>query len=176
MRRANPPGTRVGVVMTGRPSASAMVVDCGEKTMTVRHRISILVCVFAAASALGGSVVAAAPSPGIIQFQSPTRNIACSMSAENVVCMVAQRIYTAPPPPPDCHGGWGDEFALPAGQPVQIVCHTDRPVGNDVPELPYGDQRQLGNILCSSMVGYLVCTDLGTGHGFHLAREFYTIY
>lgn len=156
--------------------------------------------VVGSALALAVSVVLAVPVPALsdsgafYEFQSPSGNIGCVMSAEGDVasarCDIRDRTYAVPARPPigsgECPigGGWGDSLSLTQGGAAVMHCHTDsaapppaeyQTVG-DPPILNYGDSHTLGAITCNSESAGVTCTDTSTGHFFRISRDTYELH
>ena len=130
-----------------------------------------LVAMVAAAIAL--SAAAHADSE---QFQSPSGNIACDISAGGVACDIRDYTYQ-PPPPPLCaqHISWGNRFTLDQGKPAAIVCHGDTVRVPGEPTLDFGQTKSVGTLSCDSEPSGMKCTDSSTGHYFRVSRDSYDL-
>ncbi|OBA61926.1 hypothetical protein A5647_09375 [Mycobacterium sp. 1100029.7] len=113
-------------------------------------------------------------------FQSPSGNIYCLLGAETdgtsrADCQVQQHTYPVPPPG-DCHlGGWGGQFSVKQGDPVELVCQGGVLTGPPMPTLGYGETRSIGAITCKSEPVGVTCTDDSTGHFFRASRDSYQL-
>jgi hypothetical protein len=148
--------------------------------MPVQHRLPTLLggCGAAAAAVLIAAAGAAAQPPvtSAIDFQLPSGNIGCRVTATDAVCLIHTYTYSPPRRPADCHAAWGDEIAMHVGQLAHFACHSDLPVDSSAPQLPYGGVQQAGKLVCHSTIDYASCDDTSDKHGFQLARGFFTIY
>lgn len=114
------------------------------------------------------------------RFQSPSGNIYCLLGTETdgtnrADCQVQQHTYPIPPPG-DCHlGGWGSQFSLKQGSPVELVCQGGMLTGPPLPTLDYGQTRSIGTITCRSDPAGMNCTDDSTGHFFRVSRDSYRL-
>lgn len=136
-------------------------------------------------------------------FLMPSKNVACVMKPDSVVCQIDGKQYKAkkgdidPTTFEGCTATKADAMNIAAGTDPTWVClpYDIRP-GTDVASggawagpgigatdtlgetpvavLPYGSTIRLGNMSCASDSAGVDCTDLTTGHGFQLAREAYT--
>jgi hypothetical protein len=113
-------------------------------------------------------------------FQSPSGNIYCLLGTENngtnrADCQVQQHTYPVPSPQ-GCHlGGWGSQFSLKQGSPVELVCQGGVLTSPPMPTLGYGETRSIGTITCKSDPAAMTCTDDSTGHFFRVSRDSYQI-
>jgi hypothetical protein len=149
-------------------------------TWTHTRRITALVLTAAAAVAaptIGPPATAHADDGGA--FQSPSGNVNCLIgtfaAASNhnfVYCEVADRIWEAPPQPPDCPLVWGSRFRLEQGEAAGFACyHQDLPAPQQT--LDYGQRRSVGTITCDSEPSGMTCTDSSSGRFFRVSRESY---
>ena len=128
----------------------------------------------AAVAALGAPPNAHADT--LYNFQSPSGNITCVMSALQGIapeasCGIVDHTWVAPPRPQVCMGGWGDQIDLNQGSPPALVCHTDTTRGSGLPTLQYGQTRSVASLTCESTPAGITCTDFSTGHFFRISRE-----
>jgi hypothetical protein len=113
-------------------------------------------------------------------FESPSGNIYCLLGTETdgtnrADCQVQQHTYPIPPPG-DCHlGGWGSQFSLKQGSPVELVCQGGVLTVPPMPALGYGQTRSIGAITCQSEPAGVTCTDESTGHFFRVSRDSYQL-
>jgi hypothetical protein len=136
------------------------------------------VLMVAAVTAVGPAANAHADT--LYQFQSPSGNITCVMSAlQGIVpqasCGVVDHTWVAPPRPQVCMGAWGDQIDLNQGSPPALVCHTDTTRGSGLSTLQYGQMRSLASLTCESEPTGITCTDSSTGHFFRISRESYEL-
>ena len=140
-------------------------------------KIQVIQAVSMAFAATTIGFAATAHAENGYEFQSPSGNIACNLSSNDgqgfVACDIGDHTYVSPPPPPSCHGGWGDRFALAQGNSPVMACHTDTLRIPGLPTLSYGQSRSLGTITCVSEPAWMSCTDTSTGNFFHVSRESY---
>jgi hypothetical protein len=110
------------------------------------------------------------------QFQSPSGNIACDISAGGVACDIRDYTYQ-PPPPPLCaqHLAWGNRFGLDRGKAAVIVCHGDTLRVPGEATLDYGQTKSVGTFTCDSELSGVKCTDSSTGHYFRVSRDSYDL-
>lgn len=102
-------------------------------------------------------------------FASPTRNIACTVSAAQVTCGAAE--LASPPQQEDgCELSVGYVVTLSAVG-VELPC-AQRPAVADagVAVLEYGQSAVVGDITCESTEAGVTCTDARSGAGFRIAR------
>lgn len=106
---------------------------------------------------------------GYTEFRTPSGNIACGISNENVSCEIADHTWRLPPKPEDCELDWvaGAHFGIADG--VQIgLCQSDT-VRGATRVLAYGTGVQVDEFACISEQAGVTCRDGGTG-GFFLSR------
>lgn len=133
----------------------------------------------ASAGSSGGAAASASPSgsasSGPAHFRLPSGNIACTLTADNATCTIANATFTVPPLA-GCTGTVGHTVVLDA-KGVATPCETGAPpgaAGADVPTLPYGSSSTLGGRTCTSATDGVTCID-SRGVGFRLARESLTL-
>lgn len=136
-------------------------------------------------------------------FVMPSGNIQCVMRAASVVCQVADKDFepAADDLNPDALGDCGvdtaDAVTVLAGSRATWGCtsetirgqaalelggwwaadgvgRTEEVEGTDLAVLAYDSSLQVGSMLCRSSVTDVTCRDLGSSHGFTLAREAYS--
>ncbi|MUL63877.1 hypothetical protein BOO86_05320 [Mycobacterium sp. CBMA 234] len=119
-------------------------------------------------------------------FQSPSGNIACSLtfvppgpsvgSGGNAVqCDVGDHTWPAPQPRTNCLDTGGDTVILRAGGGPVLACHRGSLVPSSWPALEYGQTRSAGTITCDSETSGMTCTDSSTGHFFRMSRDSYEV-
>ena len=134
--------------------------------------------VVAAISAVGPAAVAHADA--LYQFQSPSGDITCVMSAFQGIaprasCGVVDPAYVIPPRPQSCLGAFGDQIDMVEGSSPAMVCHSDTTRGSGLPTLQVGETRSLASFTCKSEPAAITCTDSTTGHFFRISRESYNL-
>ncbi|WP_109470915.1 hypothetical protein [Ornithinimicrobium cavernae] len=136
-------------------------------------------------------------------FLMPSRNVACVLQPDHVVCQIDGKQYSAgqadinPEAFQGCDPRRADAMSVGGGADPSWAClpydirpgtdvaaggawagpgvgATDTLDGRTVALLPYGSTLRLGNVSCTSDRLGVDCTDLTTGRGFQLARETYT--
>jgi hypothetical protein len=132
----------------------------------------------AAVTAAGPAAIAHADN--LYQFQSPSGNITCVMSAlqgtaPRASCGSVDRTWVIPPRPMTCTGAFGDQIDLVLGSSPALVCHSDTTRGSGLPTLQYGETRSVASLTCQSEPASITCTDSGTGHFFRISRESYEL-
>lgn len=134
-----------------------------------------------AVAVTAATAVAAFAIPATAQaaFQSPSSNITCYMGhdpngAVSVTCAIAQKYWTAPPRPDDCHLDWGSRLRLEQALPARFACY-----GQSMPAseqtLAYGTSLSDGTLVCYSKTTGITCSDTYTGHYFKVSREGYEL-
>jgi hypothetical protein len=134
----------------------------------------IIAAAAAAVAAVGPGATAHADN--FYQFQSPSGNITCVMSAlpgaaPRASCGAIEHTWVIPPRPMSCMGAFGDQIDLVQGSSPAMACHTDTTRGSGLPSLGYGETRSVGTLTCVSEPASVTCTDSGTGHFFRISRE-----
>lgn len=107
-------------------------------------------------------------------FESPSRNIGCSISAEDIRCDIKEKEFPSPAPPSDCDLDHGNSLYLTTEGTPTFLCHGDTVFWNGEP-LAYGTSIRAGEMSCTSTEAGMVCWSIATGHGFVLARESYRL-
>lgn len=137
-------------------------------------------------------------------FVMPSGNIQCVVRTDSVVCQLAAKDFTpeqqdmSPQVLGDCGPATADAVTLAAGTGAGWTCNAGtirgqaaldlggwwardgvgtREVidGVELAVLAYGQDLQVGSILCSSDTTGVACRDLTGGGGFTLARETYSL-
>ncbi|MCU1646283.1 MAG: hypothetical protein JWN03_6558 [Nocardia sp.] len=137
---------------------------------------STVLCAVAAATTALALSVAPANAAQLDQFVTPSGNIGCLVGPHGAVCEIRDHSYAQPAVPANCHGAYGDVFSEQDGAFAQINCHTDQPVDFHSRVVDYGQQVRQGTLACNVTTRFVECADGSTGHGFTLAREFYSVY
>lgn len=115
------------------------------------------------------------PTPGSVQFTTPSGNITCGMAGPattaSVSCLVAEASYPTPDKPADCPLNWAaTALSIAAGRAHRGLCLGGAPFPPVSSVLPYGSTLRYGPIACRSDAAYLACADVDTGHGFEVSR------
>ncbi len=121
-------------------------------------------------------VVAAAESEpvGLDWFQSPSGNILCAISSDQVRCDIGEKSWTAPRPA-SCDLDWGNGLAVGSG-PAEVVCAGDTVQAEGVPSLEYGQSSQVGQFKCESSESGMRCENTATGNGFLISQSTYEVF
>jgi hypothetical protein len=127
-----------------------------------------------------GNAGSAAAGPNVTQitpFTSPSGKIGCQIDPAMVRCDITERTWSAPPRPADCPSvtGYGQGLTLQAGGRARFVCAGDTAMTQGNP-LAYGDWITAGVLRCDSAESGITCRDVGTGHGFTVARQSYNLF
>ncbi len=110
------------------------------------------------------------------RFATPSRNIACMMSADEVRCDVAQRSWQTPPKPAGCGGDYGKGAQLAGAGSGELTCAGDTMADPGLTVLAYGQGVRFGGVVCVSRETGLRCANESTGHGFRVARASYDLF
>jgi hypothetical protein len=108
-------------------------------------------------------------------FSTPSGNVACAMTDQNVRCDIAEKDWTPPPKPDTCPVDWGNGLNLEGVLPGAPVCAGDTVLGEH-PVLEYGQASEVGPYRCESEQAGVTCRHLDAGTGFFLARERYEVF
>lgn len=112
---------------------------------------------------------------GEIFFQTPSKNIFCSLADSKVRCDIVHKSWTPPPKPSGCELDWGNGMYIEAGK-AGVTCTGDTLIGSAKGTLEYGRAYRSGSVLCDSESMGLTCRDEQTGRGFTLAVARYSIF
>ncbi len=104
-------------------------------------------------------------------FLTPSRNIGCAISSDQVRCDIVERSYDLPPKPASCHGGFGRSIAVGRAGIAAFVCVRDTVIDPGAPILGYGSSTQVGDFGCTSSTESISCYHLESDHGFELSRD-----
>ena len=135
----------------------------------------------AAANAGLGAAPSATPSVSVARrvseasFQTPSKNIACHLSAESARCDIGRKQWSPPPKPDDCQLAWGNGVAVERRGEATFTCAGDTLLGAGT-LLPYGQSLQAGDVVCDSTTTALRCSNVGSGHGFMLSVQQYQLF
>jgi eukaryotic-like serine/threonine-protein kinase len=113
---------------------------------------------------------------GGARFASPTRNIACAMTADQVRCDVAETAWQLPPKPADCSADFGKGAVLAGTGGGLLSCVSDTVADPALPVLPYDQGVRFAGVVCVSKQTGLRCENTATGHGFRVARASYDLF
>jgi hypothetical protein len=114
----------------------------------------------------------ATTTAGSVGFRSPSGNIVCAVSTASARCDVRSRSWAAPPKPSTCTGTWGQGLQVDAAG-ASIACTTA--LLPSAPVLAYGAKTARGTYSCTSGKDGVTCVDSGSGHGFTVAKESYSV-
>lgn len=144
-------------------------------------RASIRHLAIRTALVLPGPILAALPAQADVDwFQTPSRNIECSVGfgpdSSDIACRIAT-IDGAPttPRPDGCTGAYGQGVSMLSTGPVRVECGTPAPITAGDQVFDYGETRDFGGITCTVDTDGLLCTNQG-GHGFFLSRARQTVF
>jgi hypothetical protein len=121
---------------------------------------------------------AASPAVRLVDeanFQSPSRNISCTMTASLVRCDIVRKNWVASAKPSSCSLDWGNGMYLNKTK-AGFVCAGDTVVGTATTVLPYGSSLRAGDLQCDSGNAALRCIDQKNEHGFTLAVADYNLF
>lgn len=104
----------------------------------------------------------------ITDFSSPTGNINCQLSNEDVVCTVLEHDFEAPS---ECSAGV--TFRLDDEGQAEIDCSLS--VSTQGQALGYGEVTGNESFACQAQELYFECWSQLTGNGFEIAREYYDL-
>ncbi len=114
----------------------------------------------------GGPATTAAPTRTVKleQFQTPTKNIACAATSEDVRCDIEEKSWAPPPRPASCDRDldWGNGFSILPSGTTTGNCATDTVLNKENPVLAYGEASTIGAITCVSRLDGLTCTHART--------------
>jgi hypothetical protein len=116
----------------------------------------------------------AGPQPVVAErFAAPSRNIACTMTASEARCTIAQ-LSAKPAPVDGCDGTVGYVVKVGADGTVETPCiaRKDQPhkASPKLETLAYGKSVTMGRLTCTSSETGVECRAKGTGKGFSIAR------
>lgn len=106
---------------------------------------------------------------GLVQFRTPSGNIACGVTNENASCEIREHTWRLPPRDPECEFDWvaGANVGLTG---IELgLCRSDTVLGARR-VLDYGTGVRVGDLTCVSERAGVTCRDAGTG-GFFLSRD-----
>ena len=112
------------------------------------------------------NVVGAIPT-----FLTPSHNIGCAISGNQVRCDIAEHSYRNPPRPADCQGAYGQSIAVTRNGIAAFACVTDTVISPRAPVLAYTTSTVVGDFGCTSRQAGIRCYYLPSPHGFWLSRD-----
>lgn len=119
-----------------------------------------------------GVLAPTAGAQGLVGFQSPTRNIGCSLDATNARCDIRKRDWSPPKKPANCELDWGQGLDIGrTGSRGRFFCAGDTALGAGK-ALAYGKSITRGGITCTSRKSGMTCKN-ARGHGFRISRGSY---
>ncbi|WP_214406109.1 serine/threonine-protein kinase [Pseudonocardia lacus] len=113
---------------------------------------------------------------GTARFVTPSGNIACAMSPEEVRCDVAERGWDLPPRPDDCTEDYGAGAVVAGDGPGELSCAAGTVAERGLEVLDYGSAVRRAGVLCASRENGVRCEDELTRHGFQVARATYELF
>jgi hypothetical protein len=118
------------------------------------------------------------PVPGgsLRTFRTPTGNIGCVMSDQEVRCDIRQQDWSPPRRPASCQLDYGQGISVGIEGRARFVCAGDTALDSAALRLPYGRTSRAGNFSCASRVSGITCRNTVTGHGFFMARDRYRVF
>ena len=117
---------------------------------------------------------AAFAQSGVVGFQTPTKNINCTiytdLSPRTLECMVSTYTGKVPTRPNDCELDWTPQADLgTTGRASLFACRGDTSWWADAPVLVYGKTFRNGSFTCKSEKTGVTCTN-GSKRGFRVSR------
>jgi hypothetical protein len=103
---------------------------------------------------------------------TPSKNIGCAISTDQVRCDIAERAWAVAAPPAGCELDYGNGLSLRDG-PAEITCAGDTVLGGPT-TITYDHSVTAGDFLCLVNKAGVTCRNTATGHGFTLSREAHT--
>jgi Family of unknown function (DUF6636) len=126
---------------------------------------------FVAVAAVGGSLALAAPAGALVQFESPSHNIGCVLSAKfGARCDIRTHAWKPPPKPKWCDLDWGDGLEVGRRGNGHFVCAGDTALGGKR-VLGYHKSITRGRFRCTSYRNGMRCVNVRNTHGFKIARR-----
>lgn len=113
---------------------------------------------------------------GAAEFVTPSGNIACRMSADEVRCDVAQQTWKLPAEPAGCTGTFGAGTVLVGSGSGELSCVSDSLAGSGMETLEYGTAVRRDGVLCASRENGVRCENEQTRHGFQVARAAFELF
>ena len=113
---------------------------------------------------------------GGARFATPSGNIACSMTTDEVRCDVLERTWQVPPAPAGCGLAYGGGAILSGTGAGELSCVGDTVADPGLATLAYGEAVQFGGVVCVSKETGLRCENPQTRHGFTVSRAAYELF
>lgn len=146
----------------------------------IRVRRALALVLVAAASALASTAPGAAASTQHHSsfFESPSRNIGCTLLDGLARCDILQRSWSPPPRPSSCPHivDFGQGLVVATTGAARFVCAGDTAADPQAPILAYGQVDVVGPLRCASAVTGVTCRSTRTGHGFFISRQGYRLF
>jgi hypothetical protein len=118
-----------------------------------------------------------APASAYTAFWSPGRTVGCVIDAGYARCDPRGQEWVTPPKPVWCTNEYGQGAVVTRLGVAGLVCADDTAlISRPRRVLPYGRVVRLGRLGCKSTRRYVVCQNLGSGHGFRMSRSHYRLF
>ncbi len=145
-----------------------------RRTATARVAVAITIAFAACLMVAATKDRAAFAQSGVVGFQTPTKNINCTiytdLSPRTLECMVSTYTGKVPKRPADCELDWSPQADLgTAGRSSLFACRGDTSWWVDAPVLAYGKTFRNGVFTCKSEKTGVTCTN-GAKRGFRVSR------
>ncbi|GAA2182573.1 hypothetical protein GCM10009785_22400 [Brooklawnia cerclae] len=162
---------------TGSPGATTAAAEC-PNGITLPDGVVSLACGSAPDGAEAPTVLAdsAALGNGTDEYvlRTPSENIGCDLSVEDVTCGIAEHTFPDPSEDPAGQPSWRVTVRLGTTGAATSVSRSGllaNEAADNVQILAYGQSVVLGEFVCLSQEANLTCWNTTTGHGFMLARD-----
>lgn len=113
---------------------------------------------------------------GAAEFVTPSGNIACRMSTDEVRCDVTEQTWDLPAEPAGCTGTFGAGTVLTGTGSGELSCVSDSLVDPGLETLEYGTAIRRDGVLCASRETGVRCENEQTRHGFQVARAAFELF
>lgn len=115
--------------------------------------------------------------PNVIQFQTPSGNIACTAPVSGeLACVINASSFAPPARPASCGLNWAAGTVIFGTVPQLGACLGNPIVTSGSSTLAYGHVLRFGDFACYSGQSALTCLRSSSGHGFNLSRQAYTVF
>lgn len=113
----------------------------------------------------------------LTSFQSPSGNIGCMIVGGEARCDIVRRDWSPPPRPAACPNivDFGQGLIVGESGRGRFVCAGDTVREPNARRLAYGTASEVGPYVCVSRSTGMSCDNTGTGHGFTLSVQGYSI-
>ncbi len=143
-------------------------------TVTVRFALAAAIAFVAFGGLAAATDRAAFAQSGVVGFQTPTKNINCTiytdLSPRILECMVSTYTGKVPKRPADCELDWTAQADLSTtGRASLFACRGDTSWWVDAPVLAYGRTFRNGAFTCKSEKTGVTCTN-SSKRGFKVSR------